>query len=80
MILLHREDVYDKESPRTDEADLIIGKHRGGPTGTITVALQGHYSRFVDMNQPWITPVVGSQKPWQNLTAVGRRMAEMPLP
>ena len=31
------------------EADLILGKHRGGPTSTITVAHQLHYSRFVDM-------------------------------
>lgn len=51
VILLHREDAYDKESPRAGEADLIVGKHRNGPTGTITVAFQGHYSRFVDMAQ-----------------------------
>ena len=49
VILLHREDAYTKESPRSGEADLIIGKHRGGPTCTITVAAQLHYSRFVDM-------------------------------
>lgn len=51
VILLHREDAYDKESPRAGEADLIIGKNRNGPTATITVAFQGHYSRFVDMNK-----------------------------
>lgn len=49
VILLHREDAYDKESPRAGEADLIVAKHRNGPTATITVAFQGHYSRFVDM-------------------------------
>lgn len=49
IILLHREDVHDKESPRAGEADLIIGKHRNGPTTEVTVAFQGHYSRFVDM-------------------------------
>jgi replicative DNA helicase len=49
MILLHREDYYEKESNRAGEADFIIAKHRGGPTATITVAFQGHYSRFVDM-------------------------------
>ncbi|MBV6700283.1 replicative DNA helicase [Kitasatospora aureofaciens] len=51
VILLHREDSYDKESPRAGEADLIVAKHRGGPTATITVAFQGHYSRFVDMTR-----------------------------
>jgi replicative DNA helicase len=49
VILLHREDAYDKESPRAGEADLIVAKHRNGPTATVTLAFQGHYSRFVDM-------------------------------
>ncbi len=49
VILLHREDAYDKESPRAGEADLIVAKHRNGPTANITVAFQGHFSRFVDM-------------------------------
>jgi replicative DNA helicase len=49
VILLHREDLYEKESPRAGEADLIVAKHRNGPTMTVTVAFQGHYSRFVDM-------------------------------
>ena len=50
VILLHREDAYEKESPRAGEADFIVAKHRNGPTATITVAFQGHYSRFVDMS------------------------------
>jgi replicative DNA helicase len=49
VILLHREDAYERESPRAGEADLIVAKHRNGPTATVTVAFQSHYSRFVDM-------------------------------
>ena len=49
VILLHREDAYERESPRAGEAALIVAKHRNGPTTTVTVAFQGHYSRFVDM-------------------------------
>ncbi|MES0838442.1 replicative DNA helicase [Nocardiopsis tropica] len=49
VLLIHREDVYDKESPRSGEADLIVGKSRNGPMSDVTVAFQGHYSRFVDM-------------------------------
>jgi replicative DNA helicase len=49
VILLHREDAYERESPRAGEADLIVAKHRNGPTTVVTVAFQGHYSRFVDM-------------------------------
>jgi replicative DNA helicase len=49
VILLHRDDYYDKESPRAGEADFIVAKHRNGPTDTITVAAQLHLARFVDM-------------------------------
>lgn len=49
VILLHREDAYERESPRAGEADLIVAKHRNGPTDTIVVAFQGTYARFVDM-------------------------------
>jgi replicative DNA helicase len=49
VLLVHREDMYEKESPRAGEADLIIAKHRNGPTATVAVSFQGHYSRFADM-------------------------------
>jgi replicative DNA helicase len=49
VVLLHRDDVYEKESTRPGEADLIVAKHRNGATRDIVVAFQGHYSRFVDM-------------------------------
>jgi replicative DNA helicase len=49
VILLHRDDYYDKESPRAGEADFIVAKHRNGPTDTVTVAAQLHLSRFIDM-------------------------------
>jgi replicative DNA helicase len=49
VMLLHREDVYERESTRPGEADIIVAKHRNGPTRDLTVAFQGHYSRFVDM-------------------------------
>ena len=49
VILLHRESSYEKDNPRAGEADLILAKQRNGPTGTVTVAFQGHYSRFQDM-------------------------------
>ncbi|MFI0901839.1 replicative DNA helicase [Streptomyces sp. NPDC020983] len=51
VILLHRPDAYDKEHERAGEMDLIVGKNRQGPTGTVTVAFQGHYARARDMAQ-----------------------------
>jgi replicative DNA helicase len=49
VILLHRESVYEKDSPRAGEADLIVAKHRNGPTRTVIVGFHGHYSRFADL-------------------------------
>ena len=47
--LVHRDDYYDKESPRAGEADFIFDKSRSGPPDDVTVAAQLHLSRFVDM-------------------------------
>jgi replicative DNA helicase len=49
VILLFREDAYDRESPKAGEAEFIVAKHRNGPTVTVSVAAQLHYSRFCDM-------------------------------
>ena len=49
VVLLNRPDINDKESDRAGEADMDVAKHRNGPTKMITVAFQGHYSRFADM-------------------------------
>ncbi len=48
VVLLHRDSLYDADN-RPGEADLIVAKHRNGPTKTIGVSFQGHFSRFVDM-------------------------------
>ena len=46
VILLHR----DRSDPERDgEADIIVAKHRNGPTKDIILAFQGHYSRFNNM-------------------------------
>ncbi len=49
VILVHRPDAWEADDPRAGEADLIIAKHRNGPTTTIAVAHQLHYSRFADL-------------------------------
>ncbi|MEV7847768.1 DnaB-like helicase C-terminal domain-containing protein [Streptomyces cyaneofuscatus] len=51
VILLHREDAYERASPRAGEADFIVAKNRNGPTFVTTTAFQGHYARFVDLDE-----------------------------
>jgi replicative DNA helicase len=49
VLFIYRDELYDPESPRKGEADLIVAKHRNGPTDTVTVTFQGQYSRFAPM-------------------------------
>jgi replicative DNA helicase len=49
VLFIYRDDLYDPESVRKGEADLILAKHRNGPTDTVTVTFQGQYSRFAPM-------------------------------
>jgi replicative DNA helicase len=51
VILLHREDYYDRESPRAGEFDFIVAKNRMGHNATVTTGWQGHYARIVDMEE-----------------------------
>jgi replicative DNA helicase len=48
VILVHRPDAWEADDTRAGEADLIIAKHRNGPT-TVGVAHQLPYSRFADL-------------------------------
>lgn len=50
VFLVHRPDVYDKED-RPGEADIIMAKHRNGPTDTFVLGFQGQCARFSDMAQ-----------------------------
>lgn len=52
VILIERPELRDPRTLRAGEADLVVAKHRNGPTATLTVAFQGHYGRFVDMATP----------------------------
>lgn len=49
VVLIHRDDHYDPESPRAGEADFLVEKNRNGSKGVVTVAAQLHLSRFKDM-------------------------------
>ena len=63
VVLLHREGAYDKDHPRAYEADIIVAKHRNGPTDTVTVLFQGHLSRFVDYAPGQQPPASGGFAP-----------------
>lgn len=50
VLLIHRPDFYDRDTPRAGEADLLLAKQRGGASGvTVTIAAQLAYGRFVGL-------------------------------
>src|ERR1700754_4366067 len=49
VMMIHRPDAWERDDPRAGEADLILAKHRAGPTTTVTGAPQLHLSRFAIM-------------------------------
>lgn len=56
VFLVHRPDVYDREN-RPGEADIILAKHRNGPTDTFSLAFNGACSCFQEMAQDyWNVP------------------------
>ena len=46
VLFIHREEYYNEDTDRRGIADIIIAKHRNGPTGTIELAFQNELTRF----------------------------------
>jgi replicative DNA helicase len=46
ILLIYREEVYDKNTPRKGMADIDLAKHRNGETGYFTLTFQGQFTRF----------------------------------
>jgi replicative DNA helicase len=48
VMFIYREDIYDENSPRKNIAELMVAKHRNGPTGTVELFFQKHLTVFKD--------------------------------
>ena len=48
VLLIHRDDMFNKDSDRRGLTEIIIGKQRSGPTGTLELEFQGQYARFAE--------------------------------
>lgn len=48
ILLIYREEVYDKNTPKKGMAEIDLAKHRNGEIGTFVLTFQGPYTRFVN--------------------------------
>jgi replicative DNA helicase len=48
IMLIYREEVYEKDTPRKGVADIIIAKQRNGPVGDFRLTFLGEYTKFGD--------------------------------
>ena len=46
VMFLYRDEVYNKESSDKAMAEVIIAKHRSGPTGTVRLVFRGQFTKF----------------------------------
>ena len=49
VMFLYRDEIYNDESPDRGTAEVIVSKHRNGPTGKTQLAFLDHYTRFANM-------------------------------
>ena len=52
IMMLYREEYYDPDTPDRGLAEIIITKHRNGPTGTVKLLFEPQYTRFRNLAQP----------------------------
>jgi replicative DNA helicase len=49
VVFLYRDELYNRDSPDRGTAEVIVAKHRNGPTGVTQLAFLENYTRFANM-------------------------------
>lgn len=65
ILFLYRDEIYDEQSSARGTAEVIIGKQRNGPTGTVRLVFQGHHCRFENYTGPAISTEAERPQRWR---------------
>ena len=49
VMFIYRDEIYNQESTDRGTAEILVAKHRNGPTGMVELAFVGNYARFANM-------------------------------
>jgi replicative DNA helicase len=52
ILMMYREEYYKQDTSEKGIAEVIIGKHRNGPTGTVKLTFLGEYTKFQNFAAP----------------------------
>ena len=52
IMFIYRDEYYKPDTQDKGVAEVIIGKHRNGPTGTVRLTFLGEYTKFVNAANP----------------------------
>jgi replicative DNA helicase len=50
-MFIYRDDLYNENSERPNQADILIAKHRNGPTGVISLYFRKEITQFTNMQK-----------------------------
>jgi replicative DNA helicase len=62
ILMMYREEYYKQDTPEKGIAEVIIGKHRNGPTGTVKLAFRGEFTQFKSLANGVTKPNHGGAK------------------
>ncbi len=55
IMFIYRDEVYNENSPEKGISEIILGKQRNGPIGTVRLTFQGQFSRFDNYAGPAVS-------------------------